>query len=301
MRTVNTPSIVPESEVASLVAPRIEKVFGEPRNFLTNRSIYLVISQRARGLSIGVNLNPDQACNFNCIYCEVKRARAEKDSHINVRGMISELKQILAMVIQNRIKDLPMYRDVPLDLIQFRELAISGDGEPTLSPDFCEAIEAIVHLRAHNQFPFFKMVLITNGTGLDLEHVQKGLHWFTAEDEIWIKLDAGTQEGINKINRTNFPLEKILSNILLVGRMRPIIIQSLFPLLNGLEPSQEEINEYIQRLGELKAEGAIISMVQIYSAHRPTASPGCRHLSLQCLSKIAQQIRDNTGLKAEVF
>lgn len=53
---------------------RIEQApFGRPREFLGNRFVYAVISQRAHGLSIGINLNPNKACNFDCAYCEVNR------------------------------------------------------------------------------------------------------------------------------------------------------------------------------------------------------------------------------------
>ena len=96
-------------------------------------------------------------------------------------------------------------------------------------------------------------------------------------------------------------LEKILSNILHVARQRPVVIQSLFPRINGEEPSLDEIDQYAMRLKELQAQGAQISLVQIYSATRPIWRPGCDHLPLKTLSHIAQVVRRTTGLKAEVF
>jgi wyosine [tRNA(Phe)-imidazoG37] synthetase (radical SAM superfamily) len=215
--------------------------------------------------------------------------------------MAAELKEVLTRVQEDKIHELPSYRAVPKDLLQLRELALSGNGEPTLCPNFAEVVQVIGHLRAMAQFPFFKIVLITNGTGLHLPEVQRGLHWFTARDEVWVKLDAGTQEALARINRTQYPLDKILANMLSLGRQRPIVVQSLFPLLQGHEPSPGEINQYVHRLAELKAAGANISLVQIYSAHRPTALPDCRHLSLECLSRIAHRVKKVTGLEAEVF
>ena len=102
-------------------------------------------------------------------------------------------------------------------------------------------------------------------------------------------------------NRPNVPLEKILANILLVGRQRPIIIQSLFPAIHGEEPPFEEIQEYALRLKELKADGAQISMVQIYSAARPGVNADWGHLPLRVLSQIAQTVRQTSGIRAEVF
>ncbi|HOW65274.1 MAG TPA: hypothetical protein P5186_05105 [Candidatus Paceibacterota bacterium] len=281
--------------------PRLEQVFGEARNFLDNRFVYLVVSQRARGLSIGINLNPHQDCNFKCVYCEISRDQAQAETEFNVKQMAAELRKTLTQLQEGRLQELPEYRTVPEELIQLRVVTVSGDGEPTLCPSFEEAIQELIHLRAQAQFPFFKIVLITNGTGLHLPCVQNGLRWLTAQDEIWVKLDVGSQAHMNRVNRSAVPLEKILANILELGRQRPIIIQSLFPLLDEQEPSPEEIRDYVRRLDELKSAGAQIALVQIYSAHRPTRHPHCRHLSLKCLSQIAQQVRSATGLEAEVF
>lgn len=276
-----------------------ETAFGCPRDFLDNRFVYAVVSARARGLSVGVNLSPDKNCNFNCRYCEVHR-NGDPRLQLDVEAMAAELKKTLAFVRAGRLRERPWYRNLPDELLQLRHVALSGDGEPTLSPQFAEALQAVVHVRAVGGLPF-KLVLITNSTGLDLPHVQGGLRFFTRSDEIWSKLDGGTQVYLNKVNRSDVPLEKILSNILLLGRQRPIVIQSLFPALNGEEPPLEEIEQYARRLLDLKNAGAEISLVQIYSATRPTANSNCGHLPLKVLSRIAHTVRQTTGLRAEVF
>jgi wyosine [tRNA(Phe)-imidazoG37] synthetase (radical SAM superfamily) len=178
-------------------------------------------------------------------------------------------------------------------------VGLSGDGEPTLAPNFVEAVQAVVRVRALGGF--FKIVLLTNGTGLDQPEVLRGTDILTRSDEIWIKLDGGTQAFMDKINRSKVPLEKILSNILLIGRQRPVVIQSLFPAINGDEPPFDEIHEYVLRLKELKAGGAQISLVQIYSAARPGVQPEWGHLPLRVLSQIAQSVRQGAGLRTEVF
>src|SRR5205809_580385 len=275
--------------------------FGCPREFLNNRFIYLVISPRARGLSIGVNLNPDKHCNFDCPYCEVNRSLPAGEQALDVDVMAAELQATLALACDGRLRELPCYRNAPDELLKLRHVTLSGDGEPTLCPNFVEAVHAVIHVRALGEFPFFKIVLITNATGLDLPQVQQGLRFFTAQDEIWAKLDAGTQAYMNQVNRPDCSLEKVLANILLTARQRPVVIQSLFPLLNGQEPRAEEVDQYAQRLKELKENGAQISLVQIYSATRPTRHSECGHLPLKSLSRIAQAVRHATGLKAEVF
>lgn len=278
-----------------------ETAFGCPRDFLDNRFVYAVVSARARGLSIGINLNPDTKCNFECVYCEVNRTLPPREQHLEVDAMAAELSKTLAWVQIGRLRERPWYRNLPDELLQLRHVALSGDGEPTLAPNFTEAVQAVIHVRALGDFPFFKLVLITNATGLDLSNVQQGLRFLTKSDEVWAKLDGGTQAYVNKVDRLDVPLEKILGNILTLARQRPVIIQSLFPAIDGEEPPLAEIEEYAQRLRELKASGAQIPLVQIYSATRPTSNSGCGHLPLKVLSRIAQTVRQTAGLKAEVF
>jgi wyosine [tRNA(Phe)-imidazoG37] synthetase (radical SAM superfamily) len=276
-----------------------EAAFGYPRDFLENHYVYLVISPRANGLSIGVNLNPAVKCNFHCLYCEVDRTRPASAAHLDLNRMVIELGQTLELAGGGWLRQWPRYAKLPAELLEVRHVALSGDGEPTLSGNFVEAVEAVVRLRATGR-PF-KIVLPTNSTALDQPHAQRGLALLAREDEVWAKLDGGTQDYLDRINGATTSLEKILNNILLVGRQRPVVIQSLFPAINGEEPPAREIEEYARRLKELKAAGAEISLVQIYSATRPMAMQGCSHLPLKTLSQIAQTVRRVAGLRADFF
>ena len=279
-----------------------EIAFDRPRDFLDNRFVYAVVSPRARGLTLGVNMNPDKRCNFDCLYCEVDRATPPRESTLDVGVMASELHRTLEQIRQGRLRTHPQYHSLSDELLRLRHVALSGDGEPTLSPHFAEVVQAVVHIRALGGFPFFNIVLITNATGLDRPHVQESLKRFTKSDEIWVKLDGGTQEYLDKVSRMkDVTLGKILSNILHLARQRPVVIQSLFPAINGEEPTAEDIHQYAQRLNELKSDGAQISLVQIYSANRPMSHAECGHLPLKTLSHIAQVVRQVAGLPAEVF
>lgn len=297
---VNAPSVTRRKPSVSYhPLPGRDTAFDRPRDWLGNRFVYAVISSRARGLSLGVNVNPDKKCNFDCSYCEVDRRQPARESKLEVEVVATELRKAIAFIQSGRLAERPAYHSLPAELLQLRQVALSGDGEPTLADNFIEAVQAVVRVRAVGGF--FKIVLITNGTGLDLSPVQRGLEFLTKSDEIWIKLDGGTQSFIDKVNRPDVPLEKILSNILLVGRRRPVIIQSLFPAVHGEEPPFEEIREFALRLKELKAGGAEISMVQIYSAARPGVNAEWGHLPLRVLSEIAQAVRQISGIRAEVF
>lgn len=282
--------------------PTRETAFDRPRDFLSNRYVYAVLSSRARGLSLGVNMNPDKRCNFDCVYCEVDRATPPAHASLDVGMMATELQRTLVQILQGRLREHPQYQSLPDELLKLRHVALSGDGEPTLSPQFAEIVEAVVHIRALGGFPFFKIVLLTNGTGLERPLVQESLKRFTKSDEIWVKFDGGTQEYLDKVCRMkDVTLGTILSNILHLARQRPVVIQSLFPAINGEEPSADEILQYAHRLKELKSDGAQISLVQIYSANRPMSHAECGHLPLKTLSNIAQIVRQVAGLTAEVF
>jgi wyosine [tRNA(Phe)-imidazoG37] synthetase (radical SAM superfamily) len=287
--------------IASAPETKPNSVFAYPRDSLGNRFVYIAISSRARGLSVGVNLSPDKRCTFDCVYCEVDRHVANGDEKLDLDLLAAELESTLTLVQSGRLREHPLYARLPAELMQLRHVAISGNGEPTLCPQFCDALHEVIHVRATSRAGYFKIVLITNASNLDAPQVQNGLRLLTRTDEIWAKLDAGTQAHMDRINRPDVSLDKVCSNILLVARQRPVIIQSLFPALNGCGPTDGEIEQYALRLKELKEAGAQIPLVQIYSATRPMPNSECGHLPLRSLSQIAQTVRQVTGLNAEVF
>jgi wyosine [tRNA(Phe)-imidazoG37] synthetase (radical SAM superfamily) len=281
--------------------PAMQLAFGYPRNFLENRYVYVVLSPRARGLSVGLNLSPARTCNFDCVYCEVNRRQPGLTESLSVEVMARELERTLASIQLGQLRRLACFAHTPAELLELRHVALSGDGEPTLCPEFAEVVQAAIHLRALGTFPFFRLVLMTNGSGLDQPAVQQGLKFFTKQDEIWAKLDVGTQAYMDRVNRARVPLAKVLANIRVLGQQRPVVIQSLFAAIQGEEPPEAELEAYALRLLELKQGGAQIALVQLYSAGRPPANSGCGHLPLKTLSRFAHRIQKTTGLPVEVF
>jgi wyosine [tRNA(Phe)-imidazoG37] synthetase (radical SAM superfamily) len=283
--------------------PAMPNAFGYPRDPLDNRFVYITVSPRAHGLSVGLNMNPDKRCNLDCVYCEVDRSVPAREQQLDIGVAAAELQRTLDLVQSGQLLQRPFYSGLPRELLTLRHVGLSGDGEPTLCPVFAEALGMVVHTRALGKFPFFKIVLVTNALGLHLPEVQESLKLLTKQDEIWAKLDVGTQAHFETINKPEpgVTFDKVLENLLLVGRQRPIIIQSLFPVLADREPETSEIEQYALRLKELKLAGAQIPLVQIYSASRPVANRLCTHLPLRGLSRIAQIVRLETGLTVEVF
>jgi wyosine [tRNA(Phe)-imidazoG37] synthetase (radical SAM superfamily) len=210
-----------------------------------------------------------------------------------------ELIHVVALAQCGRLKDLKTFAGAPAELLALKNVALSGDGEPSLVSNFDEIVKETLVIR--NLLSHFKVVVITNGSGLHRPTVQRGIDRLAPEDEVWIKLDAGTEAAMRRINGPQASLETTLKNILIIAQRRPVVIQSLFCIYEEQAPSEEEIDAYIARLKELKAAGAQISLVQVYSACRPSAKPGCKHLPLAQLSLIARRVREEAGLNAEVF
>src|SRR5215469_14515018 len=87
--------LAPAVSSPSIDDPSMRRNAAYPREFLHNRLVYVVVSPRARGLSVGVNMNPDKLCQFNCIYCEVDRQDNSGSESLDVGLMAGELKSTL--------------------------------------------------------------------------------------------------------------------------------------------------------------------------------------------------------------
>ena len=112
------------------------------RLFERNRFVYPVLSRRSGGISIGVNLNPDKVCNFDCIYCQVDRRSQSETRFVETDALLAELRATLELVASGAIYETEKFRDVPPHLRRLNDIAFSGDGEPTTYKNFDELIGA---------------------------------------------------------------------------------------------------------------------------------------------------------------
>src|SRR5215468_4848133 len=101
------------------------------RDLLQNRYVYAVVSRRARGLSIGVNLNPDKVCNFDCPYCQVDRTTPGGPSTVDVGALADELASVLELAQSGAIWKKPPFDTVAREKRRLADVAFAGDGEPT--------------------------------------------------------------------------------------------------------------------------------------------------------------------------
>jgi wyosine [tRNA(Phe)-imidazoG37] synthetase (radical SAM superfamily) len=271
-------------------------VHDHRRELLENRYVYAVVSRRARGVSIGVNLNPDKVCNFDCPYCQVDRTTPGGPSVVDVAVLAAELGRLLDLVAAGALWSVPPFDTVAADRRLVADIAFAGDGEPTTPREFPDAARAA---RAERDLRglAFPLRLITNATMFHRETVRRALADF---DELWCKLDAGTEPYFRLVDGTRMPFARVLDNLRLVARDRPIVLQSLFLTFEGKGPDEAEIAAYVGRLRDLLADGGKIDRVQVYTVSRKPADPRVGALPLGRLEEIAAAVR-GVGLSAEVF
>jgi wyosine [tRNA(Phe)-imidazoG37] synthetase (radical SAM superfamily) len=296
------------------------------RLFEGNRFVYPVLSRRSGGISIGVNLNPDKVCNFDCIYCQVDRTRQSETRFVEMGSLLDELRATLEFVTSGAIYQAPKFREVPPHLRRLNDIAFSGDGEPTTYKNFDEIIQACADVK--NDFGFrisdcglpsdqaqsaipgtpwvpqsaIKMVLITNASMFHRPHVERGLAILDQNNgEIWAKLEAGTDEYYHLIERTPIPFRQILDNITSAARVRPVVIQSLFMRVAGEPPPAAELEAFCQRLNEITLAGGRLKHVQVYTIARRPAESFVSPLADAEVDRIVRLVIDRTGIPALAY
>ena len=265
------------------------------RELDANRYVYAVVSRRARGLSIGVNLNPDKVCNFDCPYCQVDRSTPGGPRTIDLDRLDGELRGLLRLVGDGRLWTVPPFDTAAPALRRVADIAFAGDGEPTSPRSFPAAAARCA--RARDELaPGVPLRLLTNATLLHRPAVAEALACF---DEVWAKLDAGTEGYFRVVDGTTLPFARILANLRDTARRRPLVIQSMFLTLDGVGPTDAEADAWAARLGEVLAAGGVIDRVQVYTVARRPAQPSVGPLDAARLDTIAARARA-LGLTVEV-
>jgi wyosine [tRNA(Phe)-imidazoG37] synthetase (radical SAM superfamily) len=272
-----------------------------PRSYHENKFVYPVLSRRSKGISIGVNLNPDKVCNFDCIYCQVDRRSEAETKFVETDRLLAEIDYMLELVTSGELFHDEPFRDVPPERRRLNDIAFSGDGEPTTFRNFDEIITAAAGLKQKHGLADVKLVLITNASMFHRPAVARGLALLDRNNgEIWAKLDAGTHEYYQLVERTKIPFQQVLDNLTAAAIVRPLVIQSLFMRINGGGPSPAEIDAFCGRLSDVLAAGGKLKLVQVYTVARPPAESFVTPLAEDELESIAAKVRA-TGIPAEIY
>lgn len=266
------------------------------RQFEGGRFVYPVLSRRSGGISVGINLNPDKVCNFDCVYCQVNRVSQSETRFVATEQLLAELDRVLHAVRSRQLFETDKFRTTPPDLRKLTDIAFSGDGEPTTQRNLDEIVTACADLRDMRQLASLPLVLITNASMFHRPHVQRALETLEKRGgEIWAKLDAGSPAYYARVNRAPFSFEHIFQNIREAVRLRPIVIQSLFLRIDGQAPPRAEWLAYCERLTELAHVGQL-KLVQIYTVARAPAETYVTPLSDSEVDELVAFVREQTGL-----
>ncbi len=272
------------------------------RRFEQNRFVYPVLSRRSEGISIGVNLNPDKVCNFDCIYCQVDRTSQSETQFVETAALLEELGSVIDLCSSGAIFETEKFRDTPPQFRRLNDIAFSGDGEPTTFKNFDEIIAACAGLKRERGLDDVKLVLITNASMFHRPHVQRGLAILDENNgEVWAKLEAGTEEYFKLIDRTPIPFQQILDNIAAAAIIRPLVIQALFMRVAGDPPSSAELAAFCDRLNEIAAAGGQLKLVQVYTVARKPAESYVTPLGDAEVDAIVEIVRGRTGLAAKAY
>ncbi len=253
--------------------------------------VYPVISRRAGGVSVGINLNPNNACNWHCIYCQVPGLKRGSAPTIDLQQLEHELVTMLEDILHGQF----MAERVPESCRTLCDIAISGNGEPTSCSAFDQIIELIVRIRARFGLSI-PLRLITNGSYLGKRHVQQGLAQMAeAHGELWIKVDSATESGIERINGVGIDPTRLLGQLERAITICPSWIQTCMFAVDGAPPSEQEIIAYLGLLRQLKARNLPLRGVLLYGLARPSMQEQAEHLSpldADAMHQIAARIRE---------
>lgn len=261
--------------------------------------VYPVVSRRARGVSVGVNLNTNRACNWRCVYCQVPGLVRGKAPEVDLVQLERELRGFVRSIALGDF----LAEHVPEEARRWNDIAFSGDGEPTSSPQFAGAVAvARSVLDEFDPLGSAKLVLITNGSLVHQHGVQDGLRLFRARDEVWFKLDSATDEGMRAINDVAPGLERVRTNLALAAGLAPTWIQTCAFARKGEPPSESEQAALVDFLAARLAEGVKLQGVLLYGlareSHQPEASELSR-LDTAWLERYAERL-ESTGLEVRV-
>jgi wyosine [tRNA(Phe)-imidazoG37] synthetase (radical SAM superfamily) len=264
--------------------------------------VYPVISRRSKGVSLGINLNPDKVCNFDCVYCQVDRTAAPTVRTVDEHRLLEELDDLLDLVLSGELFENDHFRSTPPALRRLNDIAFSGDGEPTTYPRIHQVVRTIAECKRQRGLSDVKLVLITNATMFHRPQVRDALTILDENNgEIWAKLEAGTEAYYHQIDRTTIPFRRVLENITAAAQVRPIVIQAMFLRMHGNSPPLEELHAFCDRVNEILHAGGRIKLVQVYTVARMPAESYVDALSPAEVDHIVELVQNRTSLPAEAY
>ena len=262
--------------------------------------VYPVVSRRAGGVSVGINLNINNACNWRCIYCQVPGLVRGTAPALDLVLLERELRSFLQELLHGDF----MQRRVPEEARRINDIALSGNGEPTSAEEFAQVIALIGRLRQELALPAdIKLVVITNGSLIFRDTVQQGLRQMSPlNGEVWFKLDRASEAGMQRINDTRASLSKVRENLVTAISLCPTWLQTCWFALDGVAPDKQDEDDYLGFLSSLLRDGINPQGVLLYTLARPSLqmeAPRLSALNSQQMEAFAGRIRA-LGLEVKI-
>jgi wyosine [tRNA(Phe)-imidazoG37] synthetase (radical SAM superfamily) len=239
--------------------------------------VYPVVSRRAGGVSVGINLNPNNACNWRCAYCQVEGLTLGSGPALDLDLMERELREFLGELLHGDW----MERHVPEGSRRVNDVAFSGNGEPTTSPDFATCMELVAGvLDELDPDRNLQTILISNGSQVHKPQVQAGLARLADRGgEVWFKLDGGTPVERSLLNGMEIPDQKVIDNLVQCSRLVRTRLQTMRVAVDGQGPDEEADGSWTHLVRSAQAAGARVHDVLLYGLERKVYQPEAERLS----------------------
>jgi wyosine [tRNA(Phe)-imidazoG37] synthetase (radical SAM superfamily) len=255
--------------------------------------VYAVLSRRTRGVSVGIDLNPNAACNWRCVYCQVPGLSLGGGPPIDLALLEEELSAVLDEARNAQVLEAL----APVEMRKLTSVAFSGNGEPTTSPDFVAAIEVLGRVLERTKLlGKLAPILITNGSMAHKVSVLEGIEALARlGGQVWFKLDSVTAEGLAHINHSHESPEHHLEGLRRIARRCPTWVQTCLFRRGVADPAESELRAYLAALRGLLAEGLHLEGVHLYTLARPSQQPEAAELEAlpeAWLARFAERITE---------
>jgi len=260
--------------------------------------VYPVVSRRAGGVSVGINLNSNNACNWRCIYCQVPDLQRGGPPPIDLAQLEAELREMLSQLYRGDYLE----KHAPPEARRVVDIAFSGNGEPTSAAEFPAAVELVIRILDSFALPEPPRIrLITNGSLLDREDVQAGIAQIGLQGgEVWFKVDAVDLARMKQINGVGYEPATVMRRLKRCGELCESWVQTCWFALDGQPVMAAEQDAY---LDFLMAAKDFVAGVHLYGLARPSLQAEAFRVSAlpaEQLERLAVQIRQKTGLTVQV-
>jgi len=248
---------------------------------LREETVFGPIQSRRLGSSLGINLLPEKGkfCNFDCIYCECGWNKDGLDD--TVLPTADKVHNDL----QTKLKSL-LEQNIPVDSITF-----SGDGEPTLNPEFAQIVVDTLHLR-NQYYPAAKVSILSNATRAFRPEVLEALK---KVDNPIMKIDAPTNDLVQKINRPapGYDVQRVVES--LKGFDGDFVLQTIFLRSKDFDSSSPEVlNGWMEIVRTLKPRE-----IMVYTIDRPTPETNLQKFTVEEMQRLTAPLAAE-GFKIQI-